>query len=137
LKHVYYTLVLYTTLIMSVYPSDGFYIRKIYCKVYINRGILEHSVAKIENPIQKQYYFKTHDEYFKHIIAKLKEDILRNVPDLGLVSIQVLAFDSSNIMHKLILTVANMLKNIMHIREHIRLSKTACIVVHTIIFRYL
>ena len=72
---------------------------------------------------------KTYDEYFKHIIAKLKEEILRNVPDLGLVSIQLLAFDSSNIMHKLILTVANIVQAALHIREHIRLCKMACIVV--------
>ena len=114
---------------MSAYSSNGFYIREIDCKLHFNRGIWEHSVAKIENPIENKYYFKTYDDYFKHIIAKLKEEILRNVPDLGLVSIQLLAFDSSNIMHKLILTVANMLKNIMHIREHIRLCKMACIVV--------
>jgi hypothetical protein len=114
---------------MSTYSSGGLSVKEIECKVYYSRGIWEHSVAKIESPIQQQYYFKTHDEYFKHIIAKLKEEVLRKVPDLGLVSIQLLAFDSSNIMHKLILTVANMLKNIMRIREHIRLSKTACIVV--------
>ena len=114
---------------MSTYSSGGFCVKEIECKVYYSRGIWEHSVDKIESPIQQQYYFKTHDEYFKHIIAKLKEEVLRKVPDLGLVSIQLLAFDSSNIMHKLILTVANILKNIMRIREHIRLSKTACIVV--------
>lgn len=120
---------MYTTNTMTTYSSEGFTIKELGCKVYATPGIWDYSVAKIENPIQKKYYFKTHDAYFKHIIAKIKEDILRNVPDLGLVSIQLLAFDSSNIMHKLILTVANMLKNIMHIREHIRLSKMACIVV--------
>jgi hypothetical protein len=122
---------------MSVYSSDGFCVKEVACKVHYIRGIWEHSVAKIENPIQQQYYFKTHDEYFKHIIATLKENILRKVPDLGLVSIQLIAFDSSNIMHNLILTVAYMLKNLMRIKEHIRLSRMACIVVtynHTPIF---
>jgi hypothetical protein len=114
---------------MSAYSSGGICVKEIECKVYYSRGIWEHSVAKIETPIQNKYYFKTHDEYFKHIIAKLKEEVLRNVPDLGLISIQLIAFDSSNIMHKLILTAATMLQNIMHIREHIRLSKMACIVV--------
>ena len=114
---------------MSAYSSDGFYIREIDCKVHFNRGMWEHSVDKIENPIENKYYFKRYDDYFKHIISKLKEEILRNVPDLRCVSIQLHAFDHSNIMHRLILTVANIVHGALHIREHIRLCKMACIVV--------
>ena len=114
---------------MSAYSPDGWYVREIGCKVNAMRGIWDYSVAKIENPLEKKYYFKTSDDYFKHIIAKLKEDILRNVPDLRCVSIQLHAFDHSNIMHRLILTVANIVHDALHIREHIRLWKMACIVV--------
>jgi len=108
---------------------SGFYIREVNCKVYASPGFWEYSVAKIENPIQHRYYFRTADEYFKHIIAKIKEDILRNVPDLRYVNIQLHAFDSSNTMHKVILTVADIVHNLLHIREHINLSRLACIII--------
>lgn len=108
---------------------SGFYIREINCKVYASPGFWDYSVAKIENPIQKRHYFRTADEYFKHIIAKIKEDILRNVPDLRYVNIQLHAFNSNNIMHKVILTVADIVHNLLHIREHINLSRLACIII--------
>lgn len=114
---------------MTQYSPDGFYVREIGCKVYAMKGIWDFSVAKIENPLEKKYYFKTSDDYFKHIIAKLKEDILRNVPDLRCVSIQLHAFDHSNIMHRLILTVANIVQGALRIREQIQVCKMACIIV--------
>jgi len=114
---------------MTIYSSEGFTIRELGCKVYATPGFWDYSVAKIENPIQKRHYFRTADEYFKHIIAKIKEDILRNVPDLRYVNIQLHAFDSSNTMHRLILTVAQMLQYMMRIREHINLSRLACIII--------
>lgn len=114
---------------MTTYSREGFYIEELGCKLYASPGIWDYSVAKIENPIQKKYYFRTADEYFNHIIDRIKDDILKNIPDLRLVTIHIHAFDQTNTMHKLIITVANMLQDMMNMRKKITLSKLACIVV--------
>jgi hypothetical protein len=115
---------------MTTYSQGGFYIQELGCKVYSSSGFFsEYSVDKIENPIEKTYYFKTADEYFKHIIERIKDDVLKKIPDLSSVSIHIHAFDQTNIMHRLIITAANIMQDMLNIRRKISVSKLACIVI--------
>jgi len=115
---------------MTTYSQGGFYIQELVCNVYSSSGFFsEYSVDKIENPIEKTYYFKTADEYFKHIIERIKDDVLKKIPDLSSVSIHIHAFDQTNIMHRLIITAANIMQDMLNIRRKISLSKLACIVI--------
>ena len=115
---------------MTTYSNGGFYIRELECNVYSRSDIFgEYSVDKIENPIDKKHYFKTAEEYFKHIIDKIKDDILKKIPDLRLVSIQIYAFDQTNSLHKLIITVADLMQDMLNIREKIALCQLAYVVV--------
>lgn len=114
---------------MTTYSTRGFYIIELGCNVHATPGSYDYYVNKIKNPIMKQYYFKTSDEYFKYIIDKLKDGILRTIPDLQFVNIQIHAFDKNNMLHRLIITVKNILHGLFTLREQIHLRKMAYIVI--------
>ena len=85
-------------------------IKYIDCKFQLNTSyITDISEIKLHDVSHKNIRFKNETEYIKYIIRKIKHRIIKNLPDLNLVSFHMDVYDKNNIIHGLTLRVSNML----------------------------
>jgi hypothetical protein len=94
------------------------------CEFYYKPGFVDHSVEKLENIQHKTRSFKSVNDYIKHFIDYIKHNVIKHLPNLSLLQINLGIFDNNNIMHRLIVTVTNMLQEILKCKERICFKKT-------------
>ena len=85
------------------------------CQVYYNPGLFDHDVVRLENIHNETRRFKSVDDYIKGFIDDIKHNVIKRFPNLSLLEIHLGIFDEGNIIHRFIVTVANMLKYKNHI----------------------
>ena len=99
------------------------------CNVYYNEGFFDYEVVKLIDIKNELKSFKNEEHYIKYFINYIKNKIIRNLPNLNLVKIELKVFDNYNILHRFILTVINMIEDYLHHTKNISLYKSiiACI----------
>lgn len=84
-----------------------------------NVKIVEHKVVK----------FKTTELYINSIINYIKDNIIKYCNNLKSVTILINAFDQNNIFHKFIMTVSNIINDLLQIKEKINFKKNIFIII--------
>jgi len=88
------------------------------CNVYYRPGFLDHDVERLENIHHEIIYFKSADHYIKEFIDYIKQNVIKQYPNLSLIKIQVNVLDNGNIWHRLFVTVSNMISVILKHKRH-------------------
>ena len=99
------------------------------CKVYYKPGLFDHSVERLDNIQQKIRHFKNTDNYIRHFINSIKDNVIKRLPNLSLVQIHLNIFDGDNILHRFIITVSNMLQDILKYKNRVCLKKTVFVII--------
>jgi hypothetical protein len=99
------------------------------CQVYYLPGLFDHDVERLENIHHKIRPYKDSDHYIKGFIDHIKHNVIKKFPNLSLIEIAISVFDNNNILHRLIVTVANMLQDILKIKGKFDTKNTLFVVV--------
>ena len=99
------------------------------CKVYYKPGIFDHDVERLDNVHHKIRHFKSVDHYIKSFIDNIKHNVIKRFPNLSSIQIHLSVFDERNIIHRLIVTVANMLHHILKIKERLSFKKSVFVII--------
>jgi hypothetical protein len=114
---------------MNEYSSNGFYGRQVSCRVYYNIGFFDYEVSKLDDIKEELEYYKNTDAYIKGFIDYIKQNVIKKVKNLNSVKIELTIFDKDVILHRLIITVANMIKDILKCKEKIDFYKSVIVCV--------
>jgi hypothetical protein len=60
----------------------------------------------------------------------IKENVIRKYKDLDKISIHVQMFDKNNIIHRFVINVINIMRDLMHIKDKIDFYKSICVSVY-------
>jgi len=99
------------------------------CQVYYKPGLFDHDVERLENIHHKIRPYKDSDHYIKGFIDHIKHNVIKKFPNLSLIEIGISVFDNNNILHRLIVTVANMLQDILKIKGKFDTKNTVFVMV--------
>lgn len=118
---------------MDKYISNGFYAEIASCNFrykesFFKNEIHEHDI-KIENLKKEIIYCKNDVDYIKVFIEHIKENVIKKCTNLNSVKIMLATFDKNNIIHKIIIVVANMMRNLLKIKEKVNIYKSIFVVI--------
>jgi|LauGreDrversion4_2_1035121.scaffolds.fasta_scaffold06638_3 hypothetical protein len=99
------------------------------CKVGYTKGFFDHEIQKIEDIQQTIRKFKNTDDYIRHFIDTIKSKVIKTLPNLNLVQIQLQLFDKTNIIHRLFENATKMLFYILSIKHDVYFKKTIFVTV--------
>ena len=99
------------------------------CQVYYNPGFIDHDVERLDDVRHKIRYFKSVDHYIKSFIEHIKHNVIKRFSNLSLMEIHMGIFDEGNIIHRLIITVANMLQDMLKYKNRICFKQSVFIMI--------
>jgi hypothetical protein len=99
------------------------------CQVYYKPGLFDHDVERLEDIHHNIQPYKDSDHYIKGFIDYIKHNVIKKFPNLSLIEIAISVFDNNNILHRLMVTVANMLQDILKIKGKFDTKNTVFVVV--------
>jgi len=76
--------------------------------------IIKHEIVK----------FKSSDLYINLMINHIKDNIIKNCKNLKLVKIFIDVFDKNNIIHRFMVNVSNIIKDLLKLKGELDFSKT-------------
>jgi hypothetical protein len=107
----------------------GFYGRQVSCRVYYKSIFFDYEVSKLDDIKEELEYYKNTDAYIKGFIDYIKHNVIKKFKNLNSVKIELGIFDKDNILHRLIIKVANMIKDILKYKEKIDFYKSVIVCV--------
>jgi len=113
----------------NILNMTHFYADCINCQVYYKPGFFDHDVERLENIHHKIRYFRDSDHYIKGFIDHIKHNVIKKFPNLSSIQIELFVFDKNNIFHRLMVTVGNMLREILKIKGKFDIKKTVFVMV--------
>ena len=114
---------------MNKESINGFYGRNISCKVYYKEGFFDYEVSKLDNIKEEKLYFKNCDNYIRSFIEHIKNNVIKKLKNLNLVQIYLAIFDENNILHRFIVTISNMIQDLLKYKEKICFKKSVFVYV--------
>jgi len=118
---------------MDNYLQKGFYSKKTSCDVCYNLSFFKNEIneddIKLDNLEKEIIYCKNDVDYIKAFIEHIKEQVIKKCKNLNLVKIRLATFDKNNIIHKIIIVIANMMENLLKIKEKVNIYKTIFVVI--------
>jgi len=109
--------------------SGGFEVLTTKGKVYFNKGFLDYDVVKLVDTQKQVRYVSSDVNYIKLFIDDLKNMVIRKLPCLNLVNIQLSVLDKNKILDRFIITVSNMLQDLLKCKKKIDFNKTIVVCV--------
>jgi hypothetical protein len=118
---------------MDNYIQKGFYAKRASCTVRYNRSFFTNEInedsIEVDNIKKECRFFKNDVDYIKGFIEYIKEKVIRKCKYLPSVKIMLATFDKNNLMHKIIIVIANMMKNLLKIKEKVNIYKSIFVVI--------
>ena len=93
------------------------------CRVYYRPGFFDHNVERLEDIHNEIRQFKSVEHYIKEFIDHIKQNVIKQFPDLSRIKIQLSIFDNGNILHRLFITVTHMIREILKYKGQFRVNK--------------
>ena len=113
---------------MNNYLQKGFYAETANCNVRYNQDFFKNEIneydIKLDNLEKEIIYCKNDVDYIKCFIDHIKEKVIKKCKNLSSVKIMLATFDKNNIIHKIIIVVGNMMKNLLKIKEKLNIYKS-------------
>ena len=108
---------------MDNYLQKGFYAKTASCDVRYNMSFFKNEInetdIKVDNLKKEIIYCKNDIEYINRFIEHIKETVIKKCKNLNSVKIMLATFDKNNLIHKIIIVIANIIKNLLKIKEYI------------------
>ena len=104
--------------------------RHVKSKVTYKFGFLEHDLMKVEDLHNEICYCKNTVEYIKRFVEFIKENVVRKYKYLYGITFTVETFDKNNILHRLIVNVVDLLKELLRIKHEINLYESVVVNVY-------
>jgi hypothetical protein len=118
---------------MDKYISKGFYAKIASCNFRYNQSFFKNKIneddIKVENIEKKLIYCKNDVDYIKVFIEHIKENVIKKCKNLNSVKIMLTTFDKNNLIHKIIIVVVNMMRNLLKIKEKVNIYKSIFVVI--------
>jgi len=109
---------------MSDSPSNGFYANQIDCNVYCDEGYFDYEVSKLVDIKEDLKYFTDVNNYIRCFIEDLKNNVIKKLPNLNSVKIELNIFDRDNILHRFVILISNMIQDLLKFKQKINLCKS-------------
>jgi hypothetical protein len=118
---------------MNNYLQKGFYAKRASCNFRYNHSFFKNEIneddIKIDN-IEKEIIFCKNDvDYIKAFIEHIKERVIKKCKNLISVKIMLATFDKNNLIHKIVIVIANMMQNLLKIKEKVNIYKSIFVVI--------
>lgn len=97
---------------------------QISAKVNYKKGIFDYEVSKLIDIKSEMVYYKNSDNYIRGFIEHMKTHIIKKLPNLKAVQIYLATLDENSIVIRFIVTISNMLQDILHIKHKISFRKS-------------
>ena len=118
---------------MDNYLQKGFYAKTVSCNFRYNLSFFKNEIneddIKVDNFEKEIIYCKNDVDYIKGFIDHIKERVIKKCKNLSSVKIMLATFDKNNLMHKIIVVIANMMKNLLKIKEKVNIYKSIFVVI--------
>ncbi len=118
---------------MDEYLHKGFYARRISCNFQYNLNFFKNEIneddIRVDNLEQEKLYFKNDVDYINGFIEHIKERVIKKCKNLNSVKIMLATFDKNNLIHKIMVAVANVMKKMLKIREKVDMYKSIFVVI--------
>ena len=75
----------------------------------------DFKIIKLEDVWREECVCYGVDQYIKSFIEVMKERVIRYLPELGKVNVILLTLDRNNLLHRLIISVSNMMIKILNL----------------------
>jgi hypothetical protein len=118
---------------MNNYLQKGFYAKRVSCNVQYKTSFFKNDINEddiILDSFEKEIiYCKNDVDYIKSFIEHIKERVIKKCKNLNSVKIMLATFDKNNLMHKMIIVIINMMKNLLQIKEKVNIYKSIFVVI--------
>ena len=118
---------------MDNYLQKGFYAKTASCDVRYNMSFFKNEInetdIKVDNLKKEIIYCKNDIEYINRFIEHIKETVIKKCKNLNSVKIMLATFDKNNLIHKIIIVIANIIKNLLKIKEKVNIYKSIFVVI--------
>jgi hypothetical protein len=102
----------------------GFDSTSMECTVYYNKNFMDYDVVKLVDVKKKVRHMNSVNSYIQNFIDKLKNNVIKKLPCLNLVTIQLSVLDNNNIIHRFVIKISNILQDLLKCKEKINFNKT-------------
>ena len=113
---------------MNNYLQRGFYARRASCNFKYNNSFFKNEITeddiKLDNLEKEIFYCKNDIEYMRSFIEHIKERVIKKCKNLSSVKIMLATFDKNNLIHKIMVVITTMMKNLLKIKEKINYYKS-------------
>jgi hypothetical protein len=118
---------------MDIYLSKGFYVKRASCNFQYNRSFFKNEINEddftLDNLEKEIIYCKNDVDYIKSFIEHIKEKVIKKCKNLKSVKIMLATFDKNNLIHKIIIIIVNMMKDLLKIKEKVNIYKSIIVVI--------
>ena len=118
---------------MDNYLQEGFYVNSVSCNFRYNMSFLKNVFneddIKLYNIEKEIIYCKNEVDYIKGFIDHIKERVIKKCKNLNSVKIILATFDKNNLIHKFLIVITNMMKNLLQIKEKMDIYKSIIVVI--------
>ena len=118
---------------MNNYLQKGFYAKRVSCNFQYNMSFFKNDIneddIKLDNLEKEIIYCKNDVDYIKGFIEHIKERVIKKCKNLSSVKIMLATFDKNNILHKIIIAIATMMKNFLQIKEKVNYYKSIMVII--------
>ena len=118
---------------MDNYLQKGFYAKLASCNFKYNSSFLKNEINEndinLDNFEKEIIYYKNDVDYIKGFIEHIKERVIKKCKNLSSVKIMLATFDKSNMIHKIIIVISNMMKNLLQIKEKVNMYKSIFVII--------
>jgi hypothetical protein len=109
---------------MSDSLSNGFYAKLIDCNVYYDESYFDYEVSKLVDIKEELKYFTDVNNYIRCFIEHLKNNVIKKLPNLNSVKIELSIFDRDNILHRFVILISNMLHDLLKLKKKLNFYKS-------------
>jgi hypothetical protein len=118
---------------MNNYLQEGFYANTLSCNFRYNISVFknvfnEHDI-KVDNIEKEIIYCRNEVDYIKGFIDHIKERVIKKCKNLSSVKIMLATFDKNNLMHKIMIAIANMMTKLLQIREKVNIYESIIVII--------
>jgi hypothetical protein len=118
---------------MNNYLQKGFYAQKASCNFKYNKSFFKNEINEddiiLDNLKKEVFYCKNDIDYMRSFIEHIKDRVIKKCKNLSSVKIILATFDRNNIIHKFMIIITNMMRNLLKLKEKINYYKSIIVII--------
>jgi hypothetical protein len=118
---------------MNNYLQKGFYAQRASCNFKYNKSFFKNEINEddiiLDNLKKEVFYCKNDIDYMRSFIEHIKDRVIKKCKNLSSVKIILATFDRNNIIHKFMIIITNMMRNLLKLKEKINYYKSIIVII--------